>query len=109
MTADTKLWEMILLQERIARIIEPTASGYTKEYTAALDKAAAILALPALRGEEIRARTPGTVEVCERHATGHDCSGEMDEETGRVDKPCSFYLCPLTAAPAPVTERQTKE
>lgn len=42
-------------------------------------------------------RTPGTVEVCERYATGHDCSGDgsADGNNPMPSTRCGFYACPI--------------
>ena len=94
------LWEVLALTgpqsavasaDAVAQTRKPRAVDYLDADHTPLSGPEA----PTRRLAVAQTRTPGTVEICERHATGHDCKGEMDEETGRVDKPCSFYLCPL--------------
>lgn len=57
----------MITQEEVARIIEPTASGYTKEYALALDKAATILSRVSEYTAELEANQlpKGCVAVCE--------------------------------------------
>lgn len=74
---------------------EPTVLGDVSRLLSTIDH------YKALSTGRVEGRTPGTVEVCERHATGHDCSGEMDAETGCVDRRCGFYLCPIRAMVSP--------